>query len=159
MTDHICPACKGDPAKPAIAFFNTGEDYTKHYAAEVTMSCRVCDSTGVVSDEINKRWYSGRLHRDARVQRGETLFHAAQRLRVSPAQLSAYEHGFADLPTAKEAASTMACDGEDKRAYLVRGIDLQWEAKRGTDGSVICKRQGRNDAAAEARRLGYHFLY
>lgn len=102
---HVCPACQGEPAKPALAFFNTGEDYTKHYAAEVTMPCRVCEGTGAVNGWVLLRHHKGRKHRADRVERGETLLHAAQRLGVSSAELSAYEHGYADLPNAQATAS------------------------------------------------------
>lgn len=95
---HRCPACKGEPAKPALAFFNTGEDSAKHYAAEVIMRCRVCNEVGTVSDEVNLRWLNGRAHSAARKQRGESLFNAARRLGVKASELSAYEHGHADLP-------------------------------------------------------------
>lgn len=98
MTVHQCPACKGEPAKPAMAHFNTGEDTDKHYFAEVTLPCKVCKATGTVSGWVLLRYHKGRKHRADRVERGETLFHAAQRLGVSSAQLSAYEHGYADLP-------------------------------------------------------------
>lgn len=102
MNQHICPSCKGEPAKPVLALFNTGEDWTKHYAKEVVMPCRVCGNTGAVSDAVNRRWYAGRLHRHMRAQRGETLFHAAKRLGVTSPQLSAYELGYADLPSTTE---------------------------------------------------------
>lgn len=102
MSVHTCPACKGEPAKPVLAFFNTGEDSTKHYAKEVVIPCRVCDGSGAVTGWSLMRYHKGRKHRADRVECGETLFHAAQRLGVSPAELSAYEHGYADLPCSEQ---------------------------------------------------------
>ncbi|HVL77616.1 MAG TPA: helix-turn-helix transcriptional regulator [Noviherbaspirillum sp.] len=98
MDVHRCPACNGEPAKPTLAFFNTGENWRKHYAAEVTLPCQVCKATGMVSGWVLLRYHKGRKHKADRVERGETLFHAAKRIGVSSAELSAYEHGFADLP-------------------------------------------------------------
>jgi RecJ-like exonuclease len=98
MSTHICPACEGKPAKPTTAFFNTGPDWRKHYAAEVTLTCQVCKATGIVTDYALMRYHKGRKHMADRKERGETLFHAAQRLGVSSSQLSAYELGYADLP-------------------------------------------------------------
>jgi hypothetical protein len=99
---HTCPACKGEPAKSVLAFFNTGQDYRQHYVKEVVMPCRVCNGAGSVTGWVLMRHHKGRKHRSDRVERGETLFHAAQRLGVSPSELSAYELGYSDLPAAKE---------------------------------------------------------
>lgn len=96
----VCPACNGVPAKPALAHFNTGEDSAGHHWKEVTIPCGVCKETGKVSVAVANRFHEGRSHMKERVANGETLYHAARRLGVTPAQLSAYEHGKADLPTA-----------------------------------------------------------
>ncbi|MGE5623104.1 MAG: hypothetical protein ACM3WS_08115 [Bacillota bacterium] len=96
MSVHTCPACNGEPAKPVLAFFNTGEDST-NYAKEVAIPCRVCDGSGAVTGWSLMRYHKGRKHKADRAENGETLFHAAQRLGVSSAELSAYEHGYADL--------------------------------------------------------------
>lgn len=45
------------------------------------------------------------------------------------------------------------------RAYLVRNLNMQWAAKRASDGSVICEKGDRIEAAAEAINYGYVFLY
>lgn len=95
---HTCPACNGEPAKPMLAHFNTGLDSSKHYFREIVMPCRVCDGAGTVTPHVLVRYFMGRKHREERVARNEALFHAAKRLGVSSAQLSAYEHGYADLP-------------------------------------------------------------
>jgi hypothetical protein len=104
MNVHSCPACEGKPAKPTTAFFNTGPDWRKHYVAEVTLICQVCKATGIVTDYALMRYHKGWQHMADRKERGETLFHAAQRLGVSPSQLSAYELGYADLPNTHTAA-------------------------------------------------------
>lgn len=45
------------------------------------------------------------------------------------------------------------------RAYLVRGIDLQWQAKRAYDGEIIYQAEDRGEVRNEATRRGYHFTY
>lgn len=48
---------------------------------------------------------------------------------------------------------------DEKRAYLVCGADLQWRAKSANDGSLIAQSPNRLDAADEATRRGFHFMY
>jgi hypothetical protein len=97
--DHVCPACLGTPSKPVVAFMNTSEEWTQHYQKEVDFQCQVCSTTGKVSDDVNRRYFEGRMHRHVRAQRGELMRDAAIRLGVTVPQLSAWELGYADLPT------------------------------------------------------------
>jgi hypothetical protein len=94
----VCVKCNGEPAKPAVAFINTGEDWTKHRQEVVTIECELCGGSGKISLAVASRYHEGKQHREDRVARAEMLFHAAQRLGVSSAELSAYEHGYRDLP-------------------------------------------------------------
>ncbi len=43
----------------------------------------------------------------------------------------------------------------DMRAYVVRGTDLQWRAKRLCDGEVISTDESRGAAKTDAERQGY----
>ena len=106
MKEHVCPACQRMPAKPSVAIFKTGPNWRKHYSAEVLMTCEVCDGHGLVSAEVLRRYHMGRAHRDARRERGETMFACAQRLGVTSAQLSAFEKGHKDLPVSADSAGS-----------------------------------------------------
>lgn len=89
----ICPKCGGKPAEPSVVFMNTGEDYTKHRQEMRVMPCGVCDGSGQATPEQAHRYWEGRRMRDERIARGETLGEAAERMGLTPAQLSAIEHG------------------------------------------------------------------
>lgn len=102
MSVHTCPACKGAPAKPALAHINTGADSNGHYWSEVVMTCRVCEGNGSVNGWVLGRYHKGRKHKAVRVACKESLKHAADRLGIKPSQLSAYEHGYADLPAVQQ---------------------------------------------------------
>lgn len=102
MKTQVCPSCHGVPPHCAVAFFNTGEDWTKHYHGKVTIVCKTCNGSGAVTQDAAARYHEGQTHRALRIGRGETLFAAAKRLGVSTPQLSAYELYGVALPT-KEA--------------------------------------------------------
>lgn len=101
MTQHRCPACEGVPPSPVLAFINTGEDASKHRQELLTVQCNVCNGAGRVSDDILRRFNRGRDLRTARVAAGISLKEAADALGVSPSELSAYEHGYADFSAAE----------------------------------------------------------
>lgn len=48
---------------------------------------------------------------------------------------------------------------DEKRAYLVRGSDLLWNAKRACDGEIVATKTERAEAKSEAERLGYEFKF
>lgn len=50
-------------------------------------------------------------------------------------------------------------DADNRRAYLVRGTDLLWNAKRICDGEIVASKPERADAKVEAERLGYVFKF
>lgn len=103
MSNCTCPACEGVPPSPVLAFINAGEDFTKHRQEVVTTQCKVCNGAGVVGESILHRFKAGKEFREVRVNLGVSLFESAKALGVTPAQLSAYEHGYADLPTGQTA--------------------------------------------------------
>lgn len=91
MSDVQCPHCDGFGANAAFIRHANGEG-----SYDPALRCDLCSGTGTVSRQtIN--WLSvGRTHRDARVGRGESVMECARRLGLTPAALSAMEHGRAD---------------------------------------------------------------
>ncbi len=90
----ICPDCKG--AKDVFAFVNTGPDASKHRSG--MMPCRRCSGRGAVPFQMAEWMRQGRLMRDARVARRESLREAAQRLGMGSAVLSRLEQGYEPIP-------------------------------------------------------------
>ena len=84
-----CPHCNGDGGGPA--FINRGLDISTHSVDYVR--CRTCEGDGVVSDERAGFIAEGRVWRDARVARQETLLEMSRRIGIGPAEISATEHG------------------------------------------------------------------
>lgn len=89
MTTLQCPHCKGKGG--ADAFVNRGPDIRTHSVKWI--ECLTCGGAGTVSGEVADRVARGEALRKARVARGESLLEASQRLGISPAALSAVEHG------------------------------------------------------------------
>lgn len=90
MTDRVqCPDCKGKGA--CFAHVNTGPDSSGHYWGDV--KCLRCDGSGEVPAAMLEQMRKGRLLRDARVARDESLYECAKRVNISSAKLSAIEHG------------------------------------------------------------------
>lgn len=87
--DMECPGCDG--RKTVFAFLNLGEDYRKHRQGNIP--CMTCGGTGEISAEHAARIEDGHRLYQERVARGETLMEAAIRQGMTPAQLSAIEHG------------------------------------------------------------------
>lgn len=89
-TTHLeCPACKG--AKEVFAFINTGDDHRKHRQDMVPRG--TCGGVGKITT-LRAYWIDkGQQMREERMARGETLKSAAERLAMTPAQLSAIEGG------------------------------------------------------------------
>lgn len=94
----VCPSCNGEKEHRGIAFFNTGEDSSGHKQAAVAIECQLCAGAGKVTQMVAQRHAVGRKHREDRIALNESLYEAAKRLGVRPAELSACEHGFRDLP-------------------------------------------------------------
>lgn len=84
-----CPHCKGEGGTDA--FINRGPDIRTHSFGWVT--CATCDGAGTISGAAAQRVERGELLRKARVLRRESLMEASRRLGISPADLSAVEHG------------------------------------------------------------------
>lgn len=60
---------------------------------EARLPCPVCKADGQITDEHAKRIASGRIMRDARVARMESLRESAARMNITPVALSAIERG------------------------------------------------------------------
>lgn len=84
-----CPHCEGQ--KGAHCFINRGPDIRKHSVE--WRDCLTCGGTGVIDRQRAALIEQGREMREARVARRESLLEASQRLGLSPAELSAIEHG------------------------------------------------------------------
>lgn len=63
------------------------------------MKCIDCKGMGEWDDAHMARHIEGQKHRRERLARGENLYDCAIRLRVTPAQLAAFERGRAALPS------------------------------------------------------------
>lgn len=86
---HLCPVCLGNPK--SIAHFNMGEN-KPHEWREV--ECDACEGTGRVTQQRMDAITDGRKLRDDRIARDMSLREEAQRLGISPAQLSRRERGY-----------------------------------------------------------------
>lgn len=84
-----CPHCKGE--RKSLAHINTGPDSSKHRWEMV--NCSTCDGTGEITQEQADRIEYGQKLYANRLAARETLFEAASRQGMTPAQLSAIEHG------------------------------------------------------------------
>ena len=83
-----CPTCLGK--KKLLAHLNRGIDATHSFEY---IECIVCKGTGEITEEHFKKIQMGKELRKARIERGETLFNAAKRQKLTSAQLSAIENG------------------------------------------------------------------
>ena len=89
----ICPDCKGakmlsanlggPPDMPAVAWFTCGR----------------CAGQGVVTPELDRWWEAGRLHRERRIARKESLRDCAARYSLPLATVCDLENGRFDLET------------------------------------------------------------
>jgi hypothetical protein len=83
----VCPACKGTANVAAYTLRGCGASYDPLHP------CGTCTGLGRLSPEREAWWQKGRAHRMARVGRMESLAECAQRLGLTPVQLSALENG------------------------------------------------------------------
>ena len=83
-----CPTCLGE--KKLLAHLNRGIDATHSFEY---IDCITCKGTGEITEEHFKKIQMGKELRKARIERGETLFDAAKRQKLTTAQLSAIENG------------------------------------------------------------------
>lgn len=100
-----CPECGG---RGTYAAFVDGHrpDGTAWGEFRPAMKCTFCGGSGIVS-AFQVEWLEvGQAYRRARVARLEPIHEAASRLRVSPAQLSAMEHGRMDPAPLRSLAQT-----------------------------------------------------
>lgn len=90
MADPIyCRACDGHGAIGPVHINHGGGrgEWVEQ------MPCRDCDGTGRWSAERLAAYERGQEHRLARVMAGETILQCAQRLGISPAEVSRMERG------------------------------------------------------------------
>ena len=84
-----CPECKGKGT--VFGHMNTGPDSSKHKWGD--MQCMTCAGRGEITQHHADLIEQGlKLYRQ-RLSSGETLGEAAARQGMTPAQLSAIEHG------------------------------------------------------------------
>ena len=79
-----CPDCKGEGK-----MFGFGCPGFR----PMELPCNTCEGTGQVDAAYVARKAEGEHHRQARVERRETLRQCSIRLGVDPSKLSHYEHG------------------------------------------------------------------
>ncbi|WP_375751577.1 hypothetical protein [Vibrio sp. HN007] len=89
LEEQICPVCNGNVE--SVAFHNTGVDSSTHYTT--IHQCKFCDGRGRVPFDRHKQFVKGRLLRELRLSKGETLSECAERLGVSVADISKSENG------------------------------------------------------------------
>lgn len=89
-----CPNCAG--AGRYNAFINGGQDLSKHSLGPVT--CLRCEGSGKLPAEALRWAEYGKMLQRRRTRAGFTLMTGAQALRMTPAALSAIEHGYAPAP-------------------------------------------------------------
>ena len=85
MTDR-CPRCTGDGGYHALV-------HRKDGCSEEYLTCDLCKGDGKISAEVAGWLKVGSEHRNARVEREESLLECARRLGVSPALISGMETG------------------------------------------------------------------
>lgn len=90
-----CPECDG---RGTFAAFVDGHrpDGTAWGEFRPAVQCFLCGGAGKIPEEHLKWRAIGEAHRKARVKRMESIREAAERLGVSPSQLSAMEYGRLD---------------------------------------------------------------
>lgn len=86
----ICPECKGRGQNYTVLCVRTTSG---GYHKEGNMPCLTCDGTGQLSTEAHQRYTDGRAMADDRKARGMTLRREAERLGISPSELSDREWG------------------------------------------------------------------
>lgn len=84
-----CPGCNGKGT--VFGHMNTGPDSSKH--KWVDMQCMTCRGSGEITQDHADRIEAGQKLYRQRLNSGETLGEAAERQGMTPAQLSAIEHG------------------------------------------------------------------
>ena len=84
-----CPTCKGKGT--VFGHMNNGQDSGKHIWGN--MKCFTCKGAGEITQEHADRIEAGQKLYRQRLCSGETLYEAAKRQGLTPAQLSAIETG------------------------------------------------------------------
>jgi len=87
---HNCPMCGGS-GNTGPVHVNRGPDQPGYWLEND--DCRVCGGAGAVSDAFLRRYHAGLAAKERRILRRESVGEAADRLGISPADLSGIEHG------------------------------------------------------------------
>jgi hypothetical protein len=87
----ICPSCNG--AKRLFAFWDGRDKDGKATSGSGMVNCFTCDGAGEITEEHARRIAAGRARMEARIARRVTLKEEADRLGITPAELSAIESG------------------------------------------------------------------
>lgn len=86
----VCPACKGRGTVVAML------DGPRGGRVDQEFTCRLCRGAQMVSAQAIAWLEGGTRHRMARVADGESIRACAERIGITPAELSAMEGGRAD---------------------------------------------------------------
>lgn len=91
MTDATCPQCDGTGL---LAGFVDGFRQGRRYGEfRRDIVCFTCNGSGRIPQHQFNWMEEGRVHREQRKERGESIYAAAARLDVSVADLNAMENG------------------------------------------------------------------
>lgn len=90
-TPLVCPRCHGKPSPPRV-YYATKSDGSCVSGVDAS-PCALCGGTGHVPPEKATAFARGAQMRRARLAIGESLMEAAKRMGITPAELSAREHG------------------------------------------------------------------
>lgn len=89
-----CPTCRGD--RQVLAFVDGRDKNGRRFGRNGMVDCFTCAGTGSISAERAQWMEDGRVHMQQRKERGESIYAAAARLRLTVPALSAMEQGRAD---------------------------------------------------------------
>jgi hypothetical protein len=95
-----CPTCNGK--KKLMAFVDGHRADGTPFGGVQDVDCFTCRGTGEVDEQYRARLAAGKAMRDERVAKDQSLREAARERGISPAELSAIEHGRIVSPTSPE---------------------------------------------------------
>lgn len=94
-TQAVCPSCGG--RKYSSGFVDGSAPNGREFGYYTDrLPCSTCDGAGIVTAQMLEWLRIGTRHRKARVDRQESIRQCADRLGISPADISSMEHGRLD---------------------------------------------------------------